>query len=111
MKSCRQLLDLAVTDQVFVRRDNTKQPLQQPYEGPYKVLRRNERTFVLHINGRDVTVSIHRLKPAYTITEEPTTVTHQENTSVVHTGGTTDVPKTRSGRRVRFPDRFQSGFN
>ncbi|XP_018570040.1 uncharacterized protein LOC108910031 [Anoplophora glabripennis] len=101
--------NLATTDQVFVRRDSSKRILQQPYDGPYKVLKRNEKTFVVHINGRDTTVSIDRLKPAYIASEE-----------TINPGGPHNIQKdnvirnlrtTRAGRHVRFPDRLQGGFN
>ncbi|KMQ88965.1 gag-pol protein [Lasius niger] len=59
--------DLGTTDQVFVRHDAIGGPLQQPYDGPYRVVSRNARTFVVHIRGKDVTVSVDRLKPAYVI--------------------------------------------
>ncbi|XP_023310362.1 uncharacterized protein LOC111691552 [Anoplophora glabripennis] len=101
--------DLATTDQVFVRRDISKRILQQPYDGPYKVLKRNEKTFVVHINGRDTTVSVDRLKPAYIASEETTNqggpLNIQEDKVI------RNVRTTRAGRRVRFPDLLQGGFN
>ena len=67
--------DLATTDQVWIRRDSPKQLLQQPYDGPYGVMSRKDRTFVIHVNGRNVTVSIDRVKPAYLMKEDGTTST------------------------------------
>jgi len=122
--------DLATSEEVFVRHDGLKQPLQQPYDGPYKVIKRAEKTFVVRMNGRDVTVSIDRLKPAYIMADDP--VASQEgNNDEVAPGSTeedaviTDPPNTqqkatqenstkhitKSGRRVRFPDRLQGGFS
>lgn len=118
--------DLATTDQVFVRRDSAKQPLQQPYDGPYQVIRRSDKTFTVQINGRSSTISIDRLKPAYTVTETTEEATPGEN----NPQGRTNIeyrPKameskppptqlanhhdatriTRSGRHVHFPDRLQ----
>lgn len=54
--------NLGTTDQVFVQHDAPGGPLQQPYNGPYKVVRRKSKAFVVHIRGKDVTVSIDRLK-------------------------------------------------
>ena len=42
-----------------------KKPLQNLYDGPYKVLRKSDKTFVIDLNGRDTTVSLDRLKPAF----------------------------------------------
>ncbi|XP_018336667.1 uncharacterized protein LOC108745098 [Agrilus planipennis] len=91
--------DLATTDLVFVRRDGPKGLLEQPYEGPFTVRRRSDKTFVVLIRGREVTVSIDRLKPAYLQQQSETPI--QPN--VVQNKQT----HTRFGRRVHFPDRLQ----
>ncbi|XP_046143645.1 uncharacterized protein LOC123988291 [Osmia bicornis bicornis] len=57
--------DLASADQVFVRRDMVKKPLQPPYDGPYPVVRREAKTFTIRIGESDAKVSIDRLKPAF----------------------------------------------
>ena len=56
---------LTTTTHVFVRRDSVKRPLQCPYDGPYKVLKRTDKFYTLDINGTRDTASIDRLKPAY----------------------------------------------
>ena len=45
---------------VFVRVDAVKKPLTQPYVGPYEVLKRGEKTFVLLKMNKPWTVSIDR---------------------------------------------------
>ncbi|XP_064483021.1 uncharacterized protein LOC135395864 [Ornithodoros turicata] len=40
---------------VFVRHDATRKPLQQPYEGPYRVIHRRDKHFVIFINGHEDT--------------------------------------------------------
>jgi len=55
---------------VFVRKDSHIPPLSPLYEGPYKVLERNLRTFRLQIGSRTDTVSTTRLKPAFTKDDE-----------------------------------------
>lgn len=42
-----------------------RRPLQQPYDGTYRVLSRIGKRYVLDINGMEDTVSIDCLKPTY----------------------------------------------
>ncbi|GBL95838.1 hypothetical protein AVEN_227092-1 [Araneus ventricosus] len=63
--------DLQSVSHVFIRRD-TIRPLELPYQGPYKVLRRKEKFFCIEINGKEATVSIDRLKPAYFLVDPST---------------------------------------
>ena len=48
---------------VFLRVDAVKRPLTPPYDGPFPVLKRSDKTFVILKNGKSATVSIDRLKP------------------------------------------------
>ena len=50
---------------VFVWHSTVWKPLQQPHDGPYKVLQCSEKTFMLDIKGGRDTVSIDRLKPVF----------------------------------------------
>ena len=50
---------------VFVRIDAVKRPLTQPYLGPFEVLERKDKTFVILRAGKPWTVSIDRLKPYF----------------------------------------------
>ena len=50
---------------VFIRRDSVKKPLEQPYDGPFKILSRTDKYYTLDINGKWDTVSIDRLKAAH----------------------------------------------
>ena len=59
--------DLQTTKYVFVRRGGVQEILQTPYDGPFPVIRRNERMFVVNIRGKAETVTTERLKPAYLI--------------------------------------------
>ena len=56
---------LATCTHVFVRHDAVRKPLQAPYDGPYPVLQRKDKYFILNIKGQQNTVSKDRLKPAY----------------------------------------------
>ena len=49
---------------VFVRRDAAHGPLQTPYTGPYKVLERADKHFVIQCGERRESVSVDRLKAA-----------------------------------------------
>ena len=64
----RQVLipsELSTCTHVFIRVDSVRKPLQQPYEGPFRVISRHDKTFKVDRHGRVDTISIDRLKPAY----------------------------------------------
>jgi hypothetical protein len=48
-----------------VRRDGHVPALTPLYEGPYRVLSRNDRVFRLQLGSKADSVAISRLKPAY----------------------------------------------
>lgn len=112
--------DLATSQQVFIRHDGPKNCLQMPYDGPYPVVSRNKKTFCINVKGKKITVTIDRLKPAYIIADDiheevssgntkhasPETIENKESKTGEPTQGTKDR-KTRSGRRVHFPERLQ----
>lgn len=81
--------DLSTCTHVFVRKDKVKAALEQPYEGPYEVLKRNDKYFEIKFKTRTDTVSIDRLKPAYTLKTD----IDQQSPSTVITG---------SGHRIRY---------
>lgn len=57
--------DLETCLHVFIRIDRVKKGQESPYEGPFRVIRRFRKTFVLDRNGKRTSVSIDRLKPAF----------------------------------------------
>ncbi|XP_037529459.1 uncharacterized protein LOC119406796 [Rhipicephalus sanguineus] len=57
--------ELATATHVFVRRDADRPSLTPAYDGPFRVLHRSPETSSLLQNGREETVSLDRLKPAY----------------------------------------------
>ena len=108
-RTVRLQKELSTCTHVFVRDDSVRRPLQSPYMGPFEVLQRKDKYFVLSMNGRRDTVSVDRLKAAIL---EPVTV--RDNTcdpppapehdycSQPPTAGTLQGTS-RVGRRVRFP--------
>ncbi|XP_066974310.1 uncharacterized protein [Macrobrachium rosenbergii] len=57
--------ELSSATHVFVRIDAVHPPLTRPYKGPFRVLERNSKAFLLALPGKDDWVSIDRLKPAF----------------------------------------------
>ena len=83
------------------------------YDGPYRIVHRKPKFFILDVRGKMDSVSIDRLKIAYL----PTTMTqndssrHQplptlDSSLPTPTLPTLPVRMTRSGRHVHFPARF-----
>lgn len=114
--------ELKTCDFAFVRHDASSKPLQPRYNGPYKVIERNAKYFVLDINGRRDSISIDRVKPAFvepsfrtTSPDNPVYVTPNPNTTrpvslpTPKPDSTPDLvptPVTRSGRHVHWPKRL-----
>jgi len=121
--------DLSTASHVFIRHDGQKRPLEQPYSGTYRVVHRSEKWFVVSVNGRDKTISVDRLKPAFLLADD--IVERADESSplgeriLVSLSGPPPASgvglssamksevhnRTRYGRRVRFPERFQAGFS
>ncbi|VDO79185.1 unnamed protein product [Schistosoma margrebowiei] len=57
--------ELSTCSHVFIRVDSVRKPWQQPYEGPFRVIARHEKTFKVDRHGRVEIVSIDRLKTAH----------------------------------------------
>lgn len=65
--------DLKNCSHVFLREEVNKGNLNPPYRGPFKVIRRSEKTFTIDLDNKTSVISIDRLKPAY-ILKEPSEI-------------------------------------
>nr|XP_049707189.1 uncharacterized protein LOC126056846 [Helicoverpa armigera] len=113
--------DLKTCSHVLLSDDAVRKPLQQPYKGPYKVIERNEKYFTVQLPGRSSTISIDRLKPAYTLNIDEynppapapappaSDVATSRSPSPSTSNDATATRRTRSGRAVKLPVRFARG--
>lgn len=85
---------------VFVRNDKVKPPLKPPYDGPYEVIKPGDKFFKINFNGRPTNVSIDRLKPVFTPADDDSTTSTNDRIEQ-------PTKKTRAGRQVRFPSKYQ----
>ncbi|GFV37295.1 integrase catalytic domain-containing protein [Trichonephila clavipes] len=90
---------------VFLRRDMLRRPPQQPYDGSFKVLQRKDKVFFLDINGKRVSVTIDRCKPAFFLNTEDLQLPATVEPNV--TAATPTQPSTRSGRKDHLPTRYR----
>lgn len=68
--------DLKDCEYAFIRVDKVKTGLQQPYEGPFKILRRTRKFYTLDVKGKNTSIAIDRLKPAFGVESIVTNRTH-----------------------------------
>ena len=109
--------DLKSCDKVWLRTDRVRKPLEAPYSGPYKVIERYPKYFKIQL-ANDVfnNVSIDRLKPVIETTNNNPVHVHEDDVnsesieerdvnidnSVNTDSENVTVPKSSSGRRIRF---------
>lgn len=88
--------DLLTCTHVYIRTDAVKKPLQSPYEGPYPVIKRDEKTYLLQLPNLQANISIDRLKPAFTVHCDDSESTRGESTcdapSNIPTTGVASAP-------------------
>ena len=102
---------------VFVRQDHVQKPLDMPYKGPYRVIRRARKYFVLDLDGRQDTVSLDRLKPAFMNhsrddRDDPVPDDADPESAEPANTESLKIPlmprRTRSGRTVQTPKRYET---
>lgn len=86
---------------VFIRIDAVKPPLTPPYDGPYPVVKRSEKFFKINVKGKLNNISIDRLKAAFTANDD-----NNNNAAKPNEKPSQPQMTTRSGRRVKIPNRF-----
>lgn len=108
--------DLKVCTHVFVRNEMLKKSLTPTYDGPYRVLSRNDKVYEIQYYNRKGFVSIDRLKPAYILSDSDLDTSkeniHNDNPVQAANEARVELPPlqftrtTRSGRLVKKPVRF-----
>ena len=104
--------EIKTTPFMFLRNEAQKVALQPTYEGPYKVIRRTEKNFVIEKKGQEIRLSNDRLKPAHTLDGTNNTLPRKDS-SLQETQNIPEEKITiqiKSGRRVRFTERYQASF-
>ncbi|KAJ2937341.1 hypothetical protein O0L34_g19224 [Tuta absoluta] len=103
--------DLNKSTHVFVRNDAVRAPLIPPYDGPYEVIQRYEKSYKIQLPSRTTIISMDRLKPVYIINDEiPTTNCSQNQTATVGTDSTNQTKSTIPSETVdKIPYVTKSG--
>lgn len=57
--------DLRNSEFIFIRNDAVRKPFQPTYNGPYRVIKRGDKVYVIQVNDKQMSISVDRLKPAY----------------------------------------------
>lgn len=73
---------------VFIRNDTVRSSLQHPYDGPFQVIKRNNKHFKININGKSKNISIDRLKAAFL----ENTIETSKNISIEKIKSTPEMP-------------------
>ncbi|XP_037942369.1 uncharacterized protein LOC119675280 [Teleopsis dalmanni] len=91
---------------VFLRNDSVRPPLKTPYDGPFKIVRRSDKTYDLLIKGKPVRVSVNRVKAAFLSSDnEDVSPSRTENMADTRMD-TKPSNVTRKGRLVQVPRRY-----
>ncbi|XP_054717369.1 uncharacterized protein LOC129226764 [Uloborus diversus] len=95
--------DLKTCTHVFIRNDGVRKSLQPPYNGPYAVIKRGAKVFKVMIKGKNVTVSVDRLKPAFLSADKDNVNQPEEE---MRKKDEETSYRTKYGRTVHFPKNY-----
>ncbi|KOB67094.1 Pol polyprotein [Operophtera brumata] len=74
---------LRKSDFVFLRNDAVRKSFQPTYNGPYRVIKKGDKVYVIKVNDRQATISVDRLKPAYLFNGDDDSVPQRSTSSTV----------------------------
>ncbi|GFX10817.1 uncharacterized protein TNCV_4740371 [Trichonephila clavipes] len=97
--------DFSQCTHVFLRHDAIRKQLQPPYDGPFAVVKRSEKLITLQRQGKEICVSIDRVKPTFMLSD---TIESNQPSVICKTQEVPATQTTRSGRQVHFPQRYVS---
>ncbi|XP_036362146.1 uncharacterized protein LOC118765014 [Octopus sinensis] len=109
-------LDINQWMYVFIQNDGIPSQICPPYSGPYRVLQRREKYFVVNMNGKPNTISNDRLKKSIIEPDSSSSSLTPHQTDTVSstppacTSTSSLQTRTRSGRRVRWPAKYIQVF-
>lgn len=95
--------DSKMTSHIFLRQELIGRTLRS-YEGPFKVVKRNKKV-IINKNGKNINVSIDRLKPVYILHEDDFESNNQKEKAKPNLKQ--PVEQRHSGRTSKSPVRFQ----
>jgi len=97
--------DLTDCTHVFLRQGPVRKSLQQPYTGPFKVIARDNKTITILSGGKEIKVSLDRVKPAYIFVEDktPSSVMPKDKKDV-NLQDKKDVTERKKKKKVRFEE-------
>ena len=91
---------------VWLRVDSVRPSLTPPYDGPFKIVRKKLKTFVISVRGRNVEVSIDRVKAAHIDTPDKPTALEDPLSECTATVPAEKPYTTRFGRTINKPQIF-----
>ena len=104
--------NLQTCSHVWIRCDGRKLPFRFRYSGPYRAIKRNAKFFTLNVKDSLKTVSVDRLKVAYSpsydkdIDVNANVVSSTDNSDGVPSSETITGRYTLRGRKINFPSRL-----
>ncbi|GFY29254.1 pol polyprotein [Trichonephila clavipes] len=97
--------ELSQCTHVFLRHNAIRKPLQSPYDGPFAITKRSEKLIILQRQGKEICVSIDRVKPAFMLSD---TIESNQPSFIPQSKEAPATQTTHSGHRVHFPQRYVS---